>query len=83
MIAGLARFDALPSEERVDGRPVEAQDSADSNRFEASVVDQPADRLRMDAQLPGNLPDAVEAGGSDVDGSHDPSEACRAARRPA
>jgi hypothetical protein len=39
---------------------VHAQDATDTNRVEAAVVDETPDRLGMHAELPGDLPNAVE-----------------------
>jgi hypothetical protein len=50
------------------------QNSTDTNSIETAVVNQPPNRLGMDAELPGDFADAVEAVGLRVDG-HGPAEA--------
>jgi hypothetical protein len=41
----------LPRKEAVDRFPMHAKDTADTDRIESSVVDQPPDRLRVHAEL--------------------------------
>lgn len=54
-------LDPLAREKAVDGVLVHTQDAPDAHGIEAAVVDQSANRLWVDAQLPGDVPDAVEA----------------------
>jgi len=51
----------LAREEAVHGVLVHPQDAADPHGVKAAVVDQAANRLRMDAQLAGDLTHAVQA----------------------
>ena len=50
----------LAREEAVDGMLVDAQHATDPHRIETTVVDEAADRLRVDAELTRDLPNAVE-----------------------
>ena len=61
------RLDALAQQKAVDRQPVNAEDATDADGVQASVVDQTADRLGVDAELDGDLPDGVETVGSVVD----------------
>lgn len=54
------RLDALAGEEPVDGLAMDAENAADPDRVEPSVVNQPANRFRMDAELPSDLAHAVQ-----------------------
>ena len=54
-------LDALEREKAIDGVAMDAQDTAYTHCVEAAVVDQPADRLRMDAELVGDVANADEA----------------------
>src|SRR5205814_4396524 len=72
------RLDALPCGKGVDGLLMHTQDAADPNGIEPPVVDQPADRLRMDAELPGDLADAVEHVRLRIDRRHDSPQALHA-----
>jgi hypothetical protein len=65
----------LAGEERIDGALVDAQNAADADRIEAAVVDETTNRLGMDAELAGDLTDAVERFGRwlRLDRGHDQS----------
>jgi hypothetical protein len=56
------RFHALPREEAVDRLSMDSEDAADANSIQSPVVDQPPDRLRVDAELIRNLANADEPG---------------------
>ena len=49
------RLDPLAREEAVDRGPVDAEDAAHADGVQAPVMDQAPDRLRVDAELPGDL----------------------------
>jgi hypothetical protein len=66
------RLDSLARQKAVDGLPVNAENATDANGVQAAVVDEPADRLRVDAELTRDLADAVESVGLGVDGRHEP-----------
>ena len=51
---------ALAREKAIDGLAVNAQHAAHAHCVETAVVDQPADRLGMDAELVRNLANAHE-----------------------
>lgn len=61
----------LARKEAVDGLAMDAEDTPDAHRIKPAVVNQAPDRLRMDAELVRNLPDAHETRLS-IDGRHDP-----------
>ena len=61
------RLDALARKKAVDRHPVDAEDATDTNGVQAAVVDQAADRLGMDTELAGDLPDGEEIVGLVVD----------------
>jgi len=52
----------LPGEKAVDGFPMNAEDTADTHCIEPPVVDQPADRLGMHAELFRNFANADKPG---------------------
>jgi hypothetical protein len=54
------RLYALARQEVLDGRAVDPQHAAHTHGIESSVVDEPPDRLGMDAELVGNLTHADE-----------------------
>jgi hypothetical protein len=54
------RLDALAREESLDGVLLDPEDAADAHRVEPTIVDQTADRLRVDAELTSDLTHAVE-----------------------
>ena len=56
------RFHALKREKAIDGLAMHAQDAADTDRVEPTVVDQPSDRLRMHSELIRYLANADEPG---------------------
>ena len=60
-------------EEVVDGLPVNAEHATHPDRVEPAVVDQAADRLRMDAELVRNLPNTDQPWFS-IYGRHNPRE---------
>jgi len=51
---------ALTREKAINGLAMDAKHAPDSHRVEAAVVDQAADRFRMDAKLVRNLTNADE-----------------------
>jgi hypothetical protein len=53
-------LDTLQREKAIDGVAMNAQDTPYTHSVEATVVDQPADRLRMDAKLVRNFTNADE-----------------------
>jgi hypothetical protein len=53
---------ALPREEAVYRLSMDSQDATDANSIQSPVVDQPPDRLRVDAELIRNLANADEPG---------------------
>lgn len=54
---------------------MDAENASDADRVEPPVVDQPPDRLRMDAQLVRNLTDTDKPPGIAAYGRHNSSEA--------
>jgi hypothetical protein len=52
---------ALPCEKAIDGVPMNTQHATDTNCIETAVVNQTADRLRVDAELVRNLTNAHES----------------------
>jgi hypothetical protein len=60
----------LPREERVDRILVDAKDAPDADGVEPAAVDQPADRLRVDAELTSDLANAVQAFSAGLGGGH-------------
>jgi len=56
-------LDALAREEAVDRLSMDAENATDPHRVEAAVVNQPPDRLRMDAELVRDVTDADETPG--------------------
>jgi len=55
-------FHALPREKAVYRLSMDSEDAADANGIQSPVVDQPPDRLRVDAELIRNLANADEPG---------------------
>jgi hypothetical protein len=55
------RLHALPREEAIDGVPMNAQHATDPHCIETAVVNQTADRLRVDAELVRHLTNAHES----------------------
>ena len=62
------RLDSLPRQEAVDGLPVHTKDAADANGVQTAVVDQPPDRLGMNAELTRDLAHGVQSLRLGVDG---------------
>src|SRR5919198_661311 len=54
------RLHALTREKAVDRITMHTENATDTDRVEPAVVNQPADRLRMDAELIGDVPNADE-----------------------
>jgi hypothetical protein len=79
LLRGARRLDALPREKAVDGLLVHAEDTTHADRVETSIVNQAADRLGMDAELSGDLADAIESVRLGVDRRHDSLQALHAA----
>jgi hypothetical protein len=52
----------LARKKAVDRLPVHAEDTADTNRIQPAVMDQPTDRLGMHPELIRNLANADEPG---------------------
>ena len=67
-------LDALSHQKAVDGLAVNAQDTPDADGIKPAVVNQPSDRLGMDAELVGDLSHAYETSWFSVDGRHNPYE---------
>jgi hypothetical protein len=51
----------LAREEAIDGVPMNAQHATDTHCIKPTVVNQTSDRLRVDAELVGNLTNAHES----------------------
>jgi hypothetical protein len=65
----------LAREEAVHGFTMDAQDAPDAHGVEPSVVDQPPNRLGMNAELVRDFTDTHEIFRVSVYGGHNPSEA--------
>ena len=72
----MLRLDALPRDEAGERLPIDAQHAPDPNGLEAAVVDQPPHRLRVHAQAVGDLPNAVETCGVDVEHTLNVAQVC-------
>src|SRR5438034_7284310 len=59
-VCGSRRLYTLPSEETFERLALDAEHAPDADGVEAAVVDQPADRLRVDAQAARDVTDGIE-----------------------